>query len=371
MDINHQKIRGFSLVELMVAMAIGLTVLAAVSMVLVNSKKNYTTQDSLARLQENARFAMQFLTRDLRMSRFFGCPNALDKISSTVNGSFDQTNAADQGNPLEVRVPIRGIDNAGAWRPTAPIATLPTPSNMVPGTDAILLLRLDVTDPPVPLVAPFMSEGRDPLNINIADRTLSVGNIVMVTDCTRATMFQISGPGTLGTPVNGVIQHAAGGGIPPGNSTGDFGQNFIYEAKDNPRIYRFYFATYYIRNNASGEPTLYRDSSDGGAQELVEGIEDLQILYGENAGTDAAPNVRYRTAAAVGDWTKLYSIQINLRARTLAHTDVKNADNKQFGTEIDTKRYDMDGDGNPDAGPFNDRYQRRVFRTTVVLRNYP
>ena len=111
------RARGFSLVELMVAMVIGLLILAAVSMILVNSKKNYTTQDSLARLQENARFAIQFLTRDIRMAGYYGCNHDLTSVASHLNpgGGFS----------FQLNIPIEGFEaggttwvksSSGTWR---------------------------------------------------------------------------------------------------------------------------------------------------------------------------------------------------------------------------------------------------------------
>lgn len=79
--------RGFSLVELMVAVTIGLIILAAVSGIFVTSKSTYNTTDSLARLQENARFAVHYLSRDIRMAGFAGCLDDLLSISSGLNGS--------------------------------------------------------------------------------------------------------------------------------------------------------------------------------------------------------------------------------------------------------------------------------------------
>ena len=64
--------RGLSLVELMVAMVISLVLLAGVMQIYLYSKKNYLIQDSLARLQENGRYAMDLLSRDLRLAGYFG-----------------------------------------------------------------------------------------------------------------------------------------------------------------------------------------------------------------------------------------------------------------------------------------------------------
>lgn len=64
---------GFSLVEVMLAMAIGLLVVLAGSRVFVGALHGWQAQDVAARLQEDARFALQRLARDIRMAGSFGC----------------------------------------------------------------------------------------------------------------------------------------------------------------------------------------------------------------------------------------------------------------------------------------------------------
>jgi type IV pilus assembly protein PilW len=62
----HTRCRGFSLVELMVALVITLILLAGIGQIFLSSKKSYTLQDSLSRMQENGRYAMDTLSQDLR-----------------------------------------------------------------------------------------------------------------------------------------------------------------------------------------------------------------------------------------------------------------------------------------------------------------
>ena len=64
--------RGFSLVELMVALVITLILLAGISQIFVSSKKSFTIQDSLARQQENGRYAIEVISQDLRRAGYWG-----------------------------------------------------------------------------------------------------------------------------------------------------------------------------------------------------------------------------------------------------------------------------------------------------------
>lgn len=61
---------GFSLIELLVAMAIGLFLVLIISLLFVNSKRTYLAQDANSRIQETARFAHELLSRQARMAGY-------------------------------------------------------------------------------------------------------------------------------------------------------------------------------------------------------------------------------------------------------------------------------------------------------------
>lgn len=64
--------RGLSLIELMVSMVIGLFLIAGATTVYVNSRKTYDVDETAARLQETARYAMSILEADIRMANYWG-----------------------------------------------------------------------------------------------------------------------------------------------------------------------------------------------------------------------------------------------------------------------------------------------------------
>jgi len=68
--------RGFSLVELMVAMALGLVIVGGVVSVLTANKRSYRANEGLAQVQEAARTAFELIARDVRQSGNTGCDNA-------------------------------------------------------------------------------------------------------------------------------------------------------------------------------------------------------------------------------------------------------------------------------------------------------
>ena len=82
--IFQKKQQGLTLLELLIAMLIGtLLILGATSMFIAN-KRVYKEVDYQGRLAENARFAMEMMIRDLRMTGFIGCA-----VRQEINNNLD------------------------------------------------------------------------------------------------------------------------------------------------------------------------------------------------------------------------------------------------------------------------------------------
>jgi len=74
---KYQK--GFSLIELMIATALGIFLSAAMISLFVGSKQSYRLNENMSRLQENARFAVSFMSRDIRMTGYHACVTAIER----------------------------------------------------------------------------------------------------------------------------------------------------------------------------------------------------------------------------------------------------------------------------------------------------
>lgn len=348
---------GMSLVELMVAITIGLIILAAVSSLFVSSKQTYTTQDNLARLQENARFAMQFLTKDLRLAGYYGCVSdiAPDSVYSSLKSDSTVVNGTTANFAYNIQTPLEGLDNKTTGTTWLPSAATTLPTGIVTGTDAIVIRAADASS--TLFINSEMVKNDDALTVN-ALTGLSNNDIIMVSDCASADIMQIT---SLASP----IAHDTTGGT-PGNSTKTLSK--VYSpttGAGGTRVMKFMTHQYFIKTGASGNPALFLQENTATPVELVDGIENMQILYGEY--TDSPPDTNkenwapriYRKAPDVVDWSKVVSARIGILARTL----------NDKGTDKDNTAYDIDGDGVTDFTAPGDRYRRRVFQATVQLRN--
>ncbi|MBK8132105.1 MAG: PilW family protein [Gammaproteobacteria bacterium] len=116
-----------------------------------------------------------------------------------------------------------------------------------------------------------------------------------------------------------------------------------------------------IGRGASGESALFRRSYAGGGggdtQEIVEGVENMQILYGEDTTGDRLVDI-YRTSDTVVSWADVVAARVGLLLRTV----------ESGRQENDTAIYDVLGT-NVTPPAVDARRHRRVFTTTIALRN--
>jgi type IV pilus assembly protein PilW len=357
--------RGFSLVELMVAMVMGLIVVGGTLSLLANSRKNYTFQDSVARLQENARFAVHVLTNDLRMAGYFGCADDVKKVFNHVDGG--DTSLFGSTRPLE------GFEQGGAvWYPTNSTSRV---GEIAAGTDAITVRYMDGGDQN-DILPPYMPTESAALHI-AAGNGLVKGDIVAVSDCSSTDIFQITGP----TDPNGTgtLNHNTGtADVSPGNFEKDLSKTYEGDAF----IMKLVAYRYYIAPGANGNPSLFREaltSSGAGAvaEELVEGIENMQILYGvDTINNDRVPDI-YRPANLVGanNWDDVVAVRVVLLAYTIA-AGTGTGGEQAAGADVDDtdpygKKYDLgfaDSSSDKIYGSTGNRRRER-FVATVMIRN--
>jgi type IV pilus assembly protein PilW len=165
-----------------------------------------------------------------------------------------------------------------------------------------------------------------------------------------------------------VVDHGTGASTTPGNCTKGLGHPLVCDTNGTPytfapgsKILRMSGINYHIRTNGNGEPALYRTrlAASGGnsvrlTEELAEGIEDMQITYGEDTNNDKAVD-QYITANAVTDWSKVLSVRLSLLLASVG-TDAYTTEPQQYifnGATVTP----------------TDRRLRKVFDTTIAVRN--
>lgn len=369
--------RGFSLVELMVAMLIGLIMTLGVVEIFSASRRTYQLDEGLARAQENGRFAMEFLSREIRHAAHLGCRRNVSIFNNlvgatplyTVNGIFGHEFPS-TGPGATYAIPYSPSNTSTGWVPTLPTGVTGG-SGALPGSDVIGIERLTATTINIAAATTRTTV----LMVPPAQASLfDVNDILMITDCQKASIFQVTAVNT----TTGAVSHDLGGGT-PGNRCGVWENNVsgssnaagnacneqIYQT--NAMIGEIASVYFYVARGIPPDirPTLYQNiiapGVEGVPAALVEGVENIQILYGvdDTVPPDGVPE-RYLTAAAVPSFASVVSIRLGVMVDSInvAGTDTDQA--------VDTDTYNVTG---TTIDPQNDKLKRRVFTTTIQLRN--
>lgn len=336
---STRRQRGISLVEIMIAMTLGLVVTAAIVQVYLSSRRNQVLQESLTGRQEAARFAAQAIERDAKMAGFRGCLRDVGNVRNSLNDEADFLyNFGDY---------VGGFDGGGGgWAPGLPVTV--ADAAPLPGTDVLTLRTAD--DPGgVFLVADMVTDASDMVTrSDFGAAPLQAGDIAVVTDCGGAAVFQV----TAFNAGSGDIVHDIGGGVVPGNATKDLDRRF----PEGAQVFTLRTTSYFVAQSEAGTgPALWRRDGTAPAVELAAGIENMQVLYGEDTDGDRAPDT-YVTADGVADWRRVVAIQVALLVAGV-QDNVTDADPREF-TLLDEV-----------VGPFDDGRLRRVVGFTVALRN--
>ncbi len=328
-----KKQRGLTLVEIMVALTIGMVLLGGVITILVSSQQTHRVNEALARIQENSRFAFQLLSRDIRMAGYMGCAGEGTVPVNTLNSATDYLWNFNQ--------PIQGFEAAGSsWTPVLS-TEITSPMN---GRDILVIRGVDGADTRVIQHPGGTPPGSADLKLT-AGSGLQDDDIVLVTDCLAAAVFQITNISTSAVQDN--VVHNTGAGV-PGNATQNLGQSF-----EGGEIVRITTRSYYVRTNPDGNPSLYWRQGNAAAEELVEGVEDMQLDYGVDTDGDRAAD-SYQTADAVVDWANVVSVRINLLMQSV-----------EDNITSQPQTYTFNG---TNTTPI-DRRLRKTYSTVIALRN--
>ena len=293
--------RGFTFVELMIAMTIALVVLAAVSMIMVDSGSAYRLTEDLNRSQENGRFSMFFITEDIRKARQMGCSPTT--IVNHLNSPADYYVA---GQNVVGHTYTGSGNSPSDWTPALP-AVFST-GDVVPDTDVIAITRAG--DSSIVVTPPYMTTPAGALHVEPGS-DLDQGDIVLVTDCINAELFQITAPSDPG--VNGTVVHSTGGSTIPGNATQPFSRTYGAGSMILSLVTKYY----YIGTGASGAPALFVLGGNGvlADAELVGYINDLDAEYGQDTDSDGSVDL-YSFADSVADWSQVNTVHVSVVART-------------------------------------------------------
>jgi len=311
---------GLSLIELMIAIGLSMILTLGVIQIFSSSKQTSRVQDSLARLQENARFALDLLAHDIRMAGQLSCDSSIKPTDNTGqlrpfgNGIFGYEHTD---------LPAVLINNN---------ASNPSSANIIADTDTIVVMAAATNSIPVNQVAANITAMNDGAFAGIES-----GEPLLISDCVTADIL-----------------------IANVTDDNNIAANFNKSYRDYSQLTPLNYSAYYIREN-NNQRNLYRSfvNNNGGnagidSTPLLEGVEDMQILYGEDINGDGN-TIRY-VDADTADMEKVTSVRIHLLLATLEDSLASEPQSYWFNGSFDTA-------ANGDKRLF------RSFTTTIKLRN--
>jgi type IV pilus assembly protein PilW len=347
--------KGFSIVELMVALLLGLFLVTGVTGMYVSSKQTYRMTDNISRLQESMRFSLEFLSQDIRMAGYLPCRFPPSNTNAVTNGT--STWFLDYFN-----FGIRGYEGG--------VSTFPTEiaGDVVAGSDAIAILKGGNYTSSVS----FHNSAGNVLTLqNTFDSgpggDFQNGEIALVCDPRQAAIFQISNA----DDTTKTLSYGNNTGISPGNSTttiGTFGEDsqitpykpviyFIAPSEQDPAINSLKKLNLQARLISGDETAVMWE------EELLEGVESMQILYGLDVDDNQIAD-RFEAASdiAANEWPNVITVRLGLLMAT----------GEEVTAELDTNTYNVAGtlisDSSAIAHPV-DKKLRYVANTTINLRN--
>jgi len=312
---------GMSLIELMISMTLGLMILMGLTSLFVQSKRSFKQDELVARMQEDARFAMTELQRDVALAGFWA--DVLDP-SPIVNMSAGVTGALyTYGTAIEV------YDNSDGTEDPFGDGTL---DDLVAGTDVIAIAKL----------------------AGSKTATATVG-----TDAPDA--FAELDPADVYLITNGVVARMALGADMPATDAdvpGAMGVPAPYTLWEYDPV--IYFVRDYYTTAGDGIPTLCRKTLVDAAMTvecLAAGVEDFQVEYGIDTDDDDYAD-RYVSAPTAAQMLLVTSVRCYILMRG-TDQDPNYVNGKTYLLSNSALDHDDPGDG----------YYRRIYSTTIMVRN--
>lgn len=349
--------KGFSLVELMVAILIGLIILAGVVQVVVTSKTTFIAQEEMSFIQENARYAMNQIANDIRESGYLGCAGSVATValvSRTTQAGVHDLLAFNNGTNYQF-VGVSGFESKPGGQADVDVSKYPKVlSDANPwqaedvDTDTLIIRKLSGS--------PVQIERQQAATFQVAADGDRFGNDdyvgIVGEDCRRVTLARTQVSGSNTSIALSATNCSAGSNIKPivGAQTicgpGCAGCNVGALTSQRYQIgssaYNYEAFAYFISESSviSGEPALKRlvASGDGvTTEELALGVEALDVLYAVFDGS-----LRLLRADEITNWSQVTGIELSVTFRSQSRV--------------------------PDFGPGLD-YIRQTVKTFIELRN--
>lgn len=310
--------RGIGLVELMVALLLGLFIIGGVITLFVNNQQASRSTEQLSRLQENARIAFELMARSLREAG--GTPCGSNLPTGNVINNAASTWWADWSNG------VRGYDGDDI---SSAVSFGTESGQRIAGTDAVFLVFADSNSG---TTIDDHNEAAATFHVNTTEHGLTDGEIVVACDYHQAALFQVTNISSSSASV----VHNTGTGS-PGNCSKGLGYPTVCTALGTPyefeggHLVKLSAEFWYVGANSRGGRSLFRAKlyNNGGTpdarnEEIAEGVTDMQLVY---LSTDAAGSLgtSYQEEDSVAAWPQVVAARLSLTLQSTQPVGVDGA----------------------------------------------
>lgn len=302
---KNKKSLGYSLLELLIAMSLGVFVIGTTLHFFETSRKTQNVQNELSDLRENVKFALDTIKEDIQLAGFYGCAtrwsdsslvNTLNPPQDDFKWNFSQAlygteyNFDENASPDKTWDPELDETIAGAFIYQGDTLTIRHASRR----EFNVVTHINSTDA---------------IKIT-ADNKIKKYDYLLATDCEHSSIFQKTNSDNTQK-----LSHTTGS-LPSkysGNANSDLGKQF----SDKAKVMKILSLTYFIAKRAGSVPALFRKEGARNAEEILPGIVDMQIQYGVDTDNNQAIDDYYTAddVQANGWWEDVLIVRITIKAK--------------------------------------------------------
>ena len=365
-----------SLIELLIAMTIGLFLIGGVYQLFASTRHSMMFLEAESRMQEDARYAFSFIASKLRQAGDFGCQVVTNEtVTSLLDNGTDNTfrpwriiegwEASGTGlnSTFSAELNDTVIDSNGHshWS-TNSGALLDSGTRAKRRSDVLKIWYTSTQKTELTSISPGA--------ITFPAIDLKQGNILVINDCSLIKVVQVcacdkddtnhcEGDDTRADFVSCTAKSNNDETVPANlDPLPDLSDINI----DTAEVRLLEEAIFFVgkrSNDRNNQPSLYwrnlgKNARPGNKEEILEGVESIQVIYGQDTDGDKTANY-YVSADSVTSWDNITSIRISLLL----------VSKKNILSETSSVTFN----NNPITVAANDRHMRKVFTTTIALRN--
>ena len=324
--------KGFTLMEVVIALGISAILLTTLTKILIINKSNGLTQNALEQVKNESYFALDVLNQDVKIAGYKGCVSGVKNNIDFINFQ----NVTSPASYMTQMYPSQGYKGTGTFSPALD-STLTSMLQLTPDPNFDVLTVRNSTNNPYTLTTDMLTATD---NLTLPNTSgISAGQVAIISNCSSNTLFNV------GTVNAGYINTTNGAGLP-----------YLYPT--GSQIYLWDTIVYFVNTN-NGVSSLYRQKNNTTPDLVASNVDKFSILYGIDLDSNYTTN-EYVTPDLVSNNNYILNVKIGL----VLKSNVTSSGSAQATV---TKNYSYKFNGTTYSP--TDGQIRKIYYSTITLRN--